>query len=142
MAKVVKIKKEEGATIPEYAYPTDAGADLKSNEEYVLMPNETAMINTGLYVAIPEGFFGAVASKSGLASKGIVVANQFGIIDEQYRGEVKVLLYNRTKAPHHINKGDKVAQFILMPFMKAKFIEVDELTETDRGDGGFGSTGK
>ena len=141
MAKVVKFKKlEKNAQIPQYAYDTDAGADIRSSEEYVLMPNETAMINTGFSVAIPEGFFGAIASKSGLASRGIVVANSFGVVDSSYRGEVKVLLYNRTKAPFEINEGDKIAQFILMPFMKAQFREVEELDDTERKDGGFGST--
>lgn len=143
MAKIVKLKKlNEDAIVPEYAYPTDAGMDLKSSEEYVLMPNETAMINTGLSIAIPEKFFGGIYSKSGLASRGIIVANSPGIVDTMYRGEVKVLLYNRTKAPHQINIGDKIAQLILMPFEQIKFREVEELDETDRKDGGFGSTGK
>jgi dUTPase len=82
MAKIVKLKKlDENAIVPEYAYPTDAGMDLKSSEEYVLMPNETAMINTGLSVAIPEKFFGGIYSKSGLASRGIIVANSPGVVD-------------------------------------------------------------
>ena len=129
--------------IPAYAQPGDAGADLRSTESLVLAPGERALIGTGLRVALPDGYLAFVVPRSGLAVKhGISIVNSPGTIDAGYRGEIKVPLINTDKdQPFEIQPGDRIAQLIVMPVSRAVFRPVDELPESTRGDGGFGSTG-
>ena len=107
-----------------------------------LQPRESTFFNTGIEVAIPEGYFGALAIRSSLACKhGLMLANSLGIIDSCYRGPVKAKLVNIGRRPYTINPGDRIAQLLIIPCVHATFVQVDELPESDRGAGGFGSTG-
>ena len=140
----VKIKKlNENAVIPTYASPYSAGADLYSAmEETVIAPHATVLIKTGLALELPVGFAGLIYARSGLASKrGLAPANKVGVIDCDYRGEVIVALHNHTDAPQTVAKGERIAQLVITPYVVADFEEADELSETVRGEGGFGSTG-
>ena len=106
-------------------------------------PGDTIKINTGIAVAIPENYFGGIYARSGLACKqGLAPANKVGIIDADYRGELIVCLYNQASTPRKISKGDRIAQLIIQPFVAVNWNEVDNLDDTERGDGGFGSSGK
>lgn len=131
---------------PRYAFPTDAGADLMSNEEVTLLPGGWSAVSTGVKFAIPEGYVGLVHPRSGLAAKfGITVLNAPGTIDADYRGEVKVILINHGMKPFQIYKGDRIAQVVFQKVERAIFYALtDEQfkeTNTLRGEGGFGSTG-
>lgn len=131
------------ARVPVYAHPGDAGADLTAAEAASLAPGERALIPTGVSIALPDGYVGFVVPRSGLAAKhGITIVNAPGTIDAGYRGEIKVALLN-TDARHSydIAVGDRIAQLIVMPVPRARFIPVDELPPSVRGAGGFGSTG-
>ncbi len=141
----VKIKKlNENAKIPTYASAFSAGADLYSAEgEIVIKSGETRLIKTGLSLEIPEGYAGLIYARSGLASKkGLAPANKVGVIDSDYRGEVMVALHNHSSADASIEAGERIAQLVIAPYLTATFLEADELSETVRGEGGFGSTGK
>lgn len=128
---------------PRYAQPGDAGADLTSTESLVLQPGQRALVGTGVSLALPEGTVGLVTPRSGLAARhGLSIVNAPGIIDSGYRGEIKVCLVNLDPAtPVEINAGDRIAQLVVMPFLHARFEPVDTLGETQRGSGGYGSTG-
>ncbi|WP_208109524.1 dUTP diphosphatase [Microbacterium sp. BK668] len=129
--------------VPSYAHPGDAGADLLAAEDVRLEPGRRALVGTGVRIALPEGYAAFVVPRSGLAAKhGITVVNSPGTVDAGYRGEIKVTLLN-TDAEHayEIAKGDRIAQLLVMPVPRARFIPVDELPESVRGEGGFGSTG-
>ena len=130
-------------TIPTYSHPGDAGADLSSAEDIVLNPGERATVATGVSIALPTGYVVFVVPRSGLAAKhGITVVNSPGTVDAGYRGELKVTLLNTDlREPFTINKGDRIAQMIVMPVVQARFIPVDKLPESERGESGFGSTG-
>lgn len=132
-----------GEHIPTYAHPGDAGADLRSNEALVLQPGQRAMVSTGISIALPFGYVAFVVPRSGLAAKhGITVVNAPGTVDAGYRGEIKVLLLNTdSQNAFEIEKGDRIAQLIIMNFVQAKFIAAEALPGSDRGEGGFGSTG-
>lgn len=142
----VKIKKSrDDAVIPKYATEFSAGADLYAciDEPVEIIPGETAFISAGLALEIPEGFFGLVAARSGLASKcGIAPANKIGVIDSDYRGEVTVALFNHSNEVRQICPGERIAQIIIVPYYTAEFKELPELGESERGAGGFGSTGE
>ncbi len=129
--------------LPSYAYAGDAGLDLRANEDVVLRPFERKLISTGLAIGIPEGYAGFVQPRSGLAlKKGLSMANTPGLIDAHYRGELKVCAINLD--PHDdivITKGERIAQLVIQKVPVVSLIEVDELDETDRGVGGFGSSG-
>lgn len=129
--------------IPVYAHPGDAGADLVAAEAVRLEPGRRALVGTGVRVALPEGHVAFVVPRSGLAAKhGITVVNAPGTIDAGYRGEIKVILLNTdTEHAHDIAVGDRIAQLIVMPVPRARFIPVGELPDSVRGEGGFGSTG-
>ena len=129
--------------LPRYAHTGDAGLDLFSAEDVVLQPFERALIPTGVAVAIPEGYAGFVQPRSGLAIKqGLSLVNTPGLIDSHYRGEIKVIAINLDSAtPIAVTRGDKIAQLVLQPIASAELVEVAELDETARGEGGFGSTG-
>lgn len=116
--------------------------DSESWEVYI-NPGDTIKINTGIAVAIPQGLFGAIYARSGLACKaGLAPANKVGVIDSDYRGELLVCLYNQSPIPQKVQKGDRIAQFVLQPYQTENWNEVKDLDETQRGDGGFGSTGQ
>ncbi len=141
----VKIKKlNPKAVVPTYGSPFSAGADLYACEDspVTIAPHETVLVHTGLSFEIPEGFAGFIYARSGLATKkGLAPANKVGVIDADYRGEVMVSLHNHTNAPQSVEPFERVAQMVIAPFLKADFIEADELSDTVRGTGGFGSTG-
>ena len=132
-----------GAEAPVYAHPGDAGADLVSAEDRTLAPGERAVIGTGISIALPAGYVGMVVPRSGLASKhGITVVNSPGTVDAGYRGEIKVILLNTDATePYTIAVGDRIAQLLVLPVTRARFIPVDRLPGSERGEGGFGSTG-
>lgn len=143
----LKIKKlHPKAILPTYGSAGAAGADLYALPEgdpITIAPGETVMIHTGLAMAIPEGYVGLNFARSGLASKrGLAPANKVGVIDADYRGELMVALHNHGSLSQTIEPGERVAQFLVMPVLRANFVETDELDETDRGAGGFGSTGR
>lgn len=133
----------EAEQIPAYAQPGDAGADLRSAEALVLAPGERALVATGIRFALPEGYAAFVVPRSGLAVKhGISIVNSPGTIDAGYRGEIKVPLINLDpRESFEIAPGDRVAQLIVMPVTRAVFAPVQALPESQRGEGGFGSTG-
>ena len=129
--------------VPVYAHPGDAGADLVAAEAIRLEPGQRAMVGTGVRIALPEGYVAFVVPRSGLAAKhGITVVNAPGTVDAGYRGEIKVILLNTdAEHAHDIAVGDRIAQLIVMPVPRARFIPVEALPESVRGEGGFGSTG-
>ena len=144
---IVKVEKlRDSAIIPTAGSEKAAGMDL-----YVpahagikeIEPGETEMIGTGLAMEIPDGYFGAVFARSGLAAKeGLRPANCVGVVDSDYRGEVKVALHNDSKEKRLVKEGERIAQLVLMPYLPFEFEPVSKLTKTERGEGGFGSTGK
>lgn len=139
----LKVKKlSQTAKLPEYAHPGDAGMDLFSNEELKLKPGEYKVVKTGITIELPPSTEAQVRPRSGLAAKhGITVLNSPGTIDEGYRGEVGVILINHSNKDFHITTGMKIAQMIIAPVLRAEIEEAGDLTQTRRGDGGFGSTG-
>ena len=144
MTSEVKIKKLcEDAVIPVYGSPSSAGADLYSVEATIINPGETVIVHTGISLEIPEGTAGLIYARSGLALKrGLAPANKVGVIDADYRGEIMVALYNQSEITQTVEKGERIAQLIITPFIKAEFTEASELSDTERGNGGFGSTGR
>ncbi len=140
----LKIKKlDEKAIIPTYGTEYSAGADLYAllDEDLEIKPGETVMICTGLAMAIPNGYAGLIYARSSLGSKkGLAPANKVGVIDSDYRGEIKVPLFNQSKETQIITKNERIAQIIFTPYLKVNFQETDELDDTTRGTAGFGST--
>ena len=131
--------------LPKYAKEGDAGADLVANENITLDPaGGRALISTGIAIAIPEGYAGFVQPRSGLAAKhGVTCLNTPGLIDSGYRGELKVLLINTDpETPFEVVKGERIAQLVIQRVESVEFIEVEALSDSDRGSGGFGSTGR
>lgn len=143
---VIKLKKLNGtAKLPVYSSDCAAGADLHAAIEKAACINagETAMIGTGIAVAIPDGYVGLVFARSGLATKrGLAPANKVGVIDSDYRGEIIVSLHNHTNSMQTVEPGERIAQLVIVPYLRVDFEESDALDETKRGAGGFGSTGK
>lgn len=141
----IKIKKlNEFAQIPTHGSAVAAGYDLyaATNYDIEIQPFATEKVGTGIAVEIPEGYFGGIYARSGLATKqSLRPANCVGVIDSDYRGEVIVALHNDTMYPRKIEAGTRIAQLIVQPFVPIDFIEVNELSDTDRGNKGFGSTG-
>ena len=141
----LNIKKlNEEAVIPTYGTEYSAGADLYAciDEDVTINPNETKLIKTGLSMEIPIGYAGLIYARSGLASKkGLAPANKVGVVDADYRGEVMVALHNHSKESQTISKHERIAQLVIAPFLNVEYNLVDELNETLRGNGGFGSTG-
>jgi dUTP pyrophosphatase len=132
-----------GEHVPVYAHPGDGGADLVAAETVELKPGERAMVGTGTAVALPDGFVGLIVPRSGLAARhGLTIVNTPGILDAGYRGEIKVILLNTDRSePYTITAGDRIAQLVVMPVTRARFVPVDRLPGSHRGEGGFGSTG-
>lgn len=142
----IQIKKlTETAKIPERGSVMAAGYDLFADgtENITIKPHSTVMIGTGVAMAIPEGYFGGIYARSGLSAKeGLRPANCTGVVDADYRGEIKVALHNDSVEERIVVPGQKVAQMVIQPFLGVVFTEVEKLDDTDRGQGGFGSTGK
>lgn len=137
---IVLIKKiHPDAKTPLYATDGSAGCDFYSIEEVTLAPGETKKIRTGVTLEIPQGYFMRMEGRSGFSAKGIIKAG--GVIDSDYRGEVHIILYNSTSKPFPITKGDRIAQGTFIQVLQPHFHEVSELSETERGTGGFQSTG-
>lgn len=132
-----------GAEQPSYAHAGDAGADLVSTDDITLAPGQRATVGTGVSIALPDGYVALVVPRSGLASKhGITIVNTPGTVDAGYRGEIRVILLNTDAAePYTIAAGDRIAQLLVMPVTRARFVAVERLPGTERGAGGFGSTG-
>lgn len=146
MVKVNFKKLDKNAHAPTYGSEYAAGADLyalTNGETVRFSPGETKMIHTGLAVEIPVGYAGLVYARSGIATKrGLAPANKVGVIDSDYRGEVMVSLHNHSNTEQEIADGERIAQLVIAPFLAAEFCECEELSDTLRGEGGFGSTGK
>lgn len=138
--QVIECRVEDAAFLPCRAHPTDAGADLKSTEDVEIYPAETMLLDTGVAVKIPEGYGGFVFNRSSQGKLGIILTNSVGVIDSDYRGNIKVALKNISDNPYKIRRGDRVAQLVIMPVLLAGF--VDSWNDTVRGTGGFGSTGR
>ena len=138
----IKLKRlHPDAKLPTYAHPGDSGADLCAIRDDLVCPREVLRVGCGFAVEIPPGYEGQVRPRSGLASRGLTVANSPGTIDCQYRGEVQVLLYNHDVEPFYVRKGDRIAQLVITPVAQASFVEAEELSATERGASGIGSTG-
>ena len=141
----VKIVNHSRYALPEYQTPLSAGLDIRANikDSITLSPLERAMVPTGLFVELPEGYEMQIRPRSGLAAKhGITVLNSPGTIDADYRGEIKVILVNLSNTPFTIEPGERIAQMIVARYEQVEWQAVESLSETERGAGGFGSTGK
>ena len=141
----VEIINRSKHQLPAYETALSAGMDLRANidEPIVLQPLERTLVPTGLFIALPEGYEAQVRPRSGLAiKKGITVLNSPGTIDADYRGEVKVILVNLSNEPFTVNPGERIAQLVVARYEKVEWDEVEVLDETERGEGGFGSTGR
>lgn len=145
MKPTVKVKKtDDRATLPTYGSEYAAGADLYAllDAPVTIAPAETVLIHTGLSMEIPEGYAGLIYARSGLASKrGLAPANKVGVVDADYRGEIMVALHNHSDKPQTVEHGERIAQLVIAPFLSVSYEETDELSDTVRGTGGFGSTG-
>ena len=145
MVKVNFKKLNENATAPTYGTEFSAGADLYAceNGEVTIEAGESKLIHTGLSLEIPEGYAGLIYARSGIATKrGLAPANKVGVIDADYRGEIMVCLHNHSNSTQIIADKERIAQLVITPFLKVEYTEADELSDTVRGEGGFGSTGK
>lgn len=136
----MKVMLDQGAYMPEYAHSTDAGADLRSPVSFSIMAGDSVTVDTGVHVEITDGYVGMLKSKSGLNVKHGIVSE--GVVDEGYTGSIRVKLYNHGVETYTVHKGDKITQIVIMPVHHATFEQVDSLDETERGNGGFGSTGR
>lgn len=145
MTRIDFVKLNNKAKVPMRGSKEAAGYDLYANvfEEFIeIPPHETVKIGTGLAMEIPYGYFGAIFARSGLAVKeGLRPGNCVGVIDPDYRGEIKVALHNDTNTSRFITPNERIAQLVILPFLEAEFVELNELNVTERGSGGFGSTG-
>jgi len=141
--KVLVKRLKDNATLPTYMTNGSSGLDLYSAEEKIIPPGKWEVISTGIAVEIPYGYEGEVRSRSGIAKDhGIFVLNSPGTIDSDYRGEVKVILMNLGNEPFKVSIGDRIAQLVIVPVVRAEVLEVEELSSTERNDGGFGHTGR
>ena len=133
------------AIMPSYAHDGDAGMDLCATRDVTLRPGESAMVGSGIAIQLPRGFAGFVHARSGLGSKGLVIKHSTGVIDSGYRDEIKLVLFNNnpitSNRVFHVKKGDRVAQLVIQHVACATMVEVKSLEETERGTGGFGSSG-
>jgi dUTP pyrophosphatase len=141
--EVLITRLDEGVPLPSYAHPGDAGADLAVTADVTLEPGERSVVGTGIAIALPDGYAAFVHPRSGLAARhGLSIVNAPGTVDAGYRGEIRVCLVNLDPAePVTLHRGDRVAQLVVQRVEKARFVEVDRLPGSARGDGGYGSTG-
>ena len=146
MQQTVYVKKlHPEAILPRYGSAYAAGADLCAclTQSCVIAPGQTVLVPTGLAMEIPAGYAGLIDARSGIAVKrGLAPANKVGVIDADYRGEILVALYNQGTEPQSIEHGERIAQMIVTPYLTADFVQADQLSDTVRGEGGFGSTGR
>ena len=145
MLKMNFKKLNENAVTPTYGTEFSAGADLYACEggEVTIEPGESKLIHTGLSLEIPVGYAGLIYARSGIATKrGLAPANKVGVIDSDYRGEIMVCLFNHSNTAQTISDKERIAQLVITPFLQVEYCEKDELSDTVRGEGGFGSTGK
>ena len=145
MPKIAVKKLDSRAVLPAYGSDYAAGADLYAvlDQPVTIAPGETKLIGTGLALEIPEGFAGLIYARSGLASKrGLAPANKVGVVDADYRGEVKVALHNHSNINQTVEPMERIAQLVVAPFLRAEYFECEQLSDTVRGVGGFGSTGR
>ena len=141
--KIAIKRLTKDAILPSYATAESAGADLYATEAATVPAGEKTLVRTGVAVAIPEGYAGFIYARSGLATKsGLAPANKVGVVDADYRGEIMVALHNHSAEARTVSSGDRVAQLVIAPFLKGEFFEAEELCHSERGSGGFGSTGK
>ncbi len=138
--KGMKIKLDKGAYMPTRAHADDAGLDLYAKETHVIASRGSAVFDTGVHVELPQGTVGMLKSKSGLNVKYGLTSE--GVIDVGYTGSIRVKLYNNSDTPYWVNQGDKISQLVILPIITPSIELVDDLEETDRGNGGFGSTGR
>lgn len=136
----IKVILDEGAYMPERAHNSDAGMDIRTPVNIIVMPKDSAIVNTGVHVFIPDGYVGMLKSKSGLNVKFNLTGE--GTIDAGYTGSIVVKLYNHGNDVVNLNRGDKISQIVIMPIVTPKPVLVDTFPETDRGSNGFGSTGR
>jgi len=140
--QVKRLPGGEGLSLPSYQTPHAAGLDLTAAEELTLEPGERGSVGTGLSIALPEGYEAQIRPRSGLALKfGVTVVNSPGTIDADYRGEIRIILINHCKSTFRVSRGDRIAQMVVAPVTRVGWQEVPELPDTERGQGGFGSTG-
>ena len=145
MPKIAVKKLDERAVLPVYGSAYAAGADLYAvlPAPLAIAPGETKLIKTGLSMEIPEGYAGLIYARSGLAAKrGLAPANKVGVVDADYRGEVMVALHNHSNIPQTVEPLERIAQLVVAPFLRAEYFECETLSDTVRGEGGFGSTGR
>ncbi len=145
MNKISVKKLDPSAILPTYGSQEAAGADLYAclTEPVIIQPGESAWITTGIALEVPQGCAGLIYARSSLGTKrGLAPANKVGVVDSDYRGEIRVVLHNHGKQAQTIEHGERIAQFIITPVLTPAYEEVEELTDTKRGTGGFGSTGK
>ena len=140
ISQVIECKVDNAVYLPKRANPRDAGADLRSTEKCEIYPGETKLIDSGVAVKIPQGYGGFVFNRSGQGKNGIIVLNGVGVIDSDYRGNIKIALKNISENRYQIDGGDRIAQLVILPVILCDF--VDSWNDTERGTGGFGSTGK
>ena len=136
----IKVVLDEGATLPMRAHPTDAGLDLYARERRVIPPLSWEQVDTGVHIQIPEGYVGFITSKSGLMTNEGITCR--GTIDSGYTGSIQAVVFNHSRKYYIVEKGQKITQLVIVPIITPEPEWVDALEETDRGDGGFGSTGK
>lgn len=141
---IIRVKRDHpDLPLPDYATPQSSGMDLRAAESLLLLPGQIATVGTGLHIELPEGCEAQIRPRSGLALKhGISLPNAPGTIDADYRGEIRVILINMSHESFQIQPGDRIAQMVIVPVLKAELIESEELGSSSRGEGGFGSTGK
>ena len=143
MVEILVTRLDDGVPLPSYAHPGDAGADLTTTVDVRLEPGERALVPTGIGIALPEGYVALVHPRSGLAARfGLSIVNAPGTVDAGYRGEIKVMLVNLDpREPVALRRGDRIAQLVVQQVEQARFVEVDRLPGSARGEGGYGSTG-
>jgi dUTP pyrophosphatase len=140
VSQVLECQVQPGAQLPVRAHSTDAGADLFAYEQHEIYPNEQKLVDTGIAIKIPEGYGGFIFNRSSQGKKGITIPHSVGVIDSDYRGNLKVLLKNIGDDPYKISVGDRIAQLVIMPVLLVNFKDI--WNDTQRGTGGFGSTGQ
>lgn len=139
--KLKVMMDEDAGYVPEYAHEGDAGLDLRAVDDYIIPAGQSKMVRTGLHVEIPDGCVGLEFPRSGLGSKGITLRNAVGVIDSGYRGEVMAALWNTTDSSFKVERGDRVVQLVVVPYVPCIVQACEELSDSERGNDGYGSTG-
>lgn len=137
----LRIKRLADVDMPSYAHEGDAGIDLRAAEAVTIEPMESEKVRTGIAAEIPDGCVGLVFPRSGLGSRGLTMRNAVGVVDSGYRGEIMAAMWNTTEHTWSIGKGERIAQLVVVPYVRCEIEEADGLSDTERGEGGYGSTG-